>query len=218
MPSAEDYEALPFPAGTSPFRIKGVAYRGHVDYAASFIPGGERAVVEGFRDPTLRAFFEQRFLAASWYDALPMVPVWHLCAKLLRQNPTDFLKVRTRHQALRDIQGVYRFILKLVSAESIAMRGPRIVQQYFDFGTTEATVLRRGLVRAVVTGVPDLLAPWLRVVAETFVLVALDLAGVKFAQVRRLGITPAGEAHGVRLTSIGFELQLDPASGSPPDA
>jgi hypothetical protein len=59
MPSApEDYEALPFPPGSSPFRIKGVAYRGHVDYAASFIPGGERAVIEGFRDAA-RAFREE---------------------------------------------------------------------------------------------------------------------------------------------------------------
>jgi hypothetical protein len=212
-PAPEDHETLPFPAGTSPFRIKGVAYQGHVDYAASFIPGGERAVIEGLRDPALRAFFDQRFLAASWYDALPMVPVWHVCAKLLGQNPTDFLKVRTRHQALRDIRGVYRFILKIASAESIAVRGPRIVQRYFDFGTTEATILRRGLVRVVVSGVPAMLAPWLRVVAETFVLVALELAGVKFAQVRRLMVTPAGGSHGVRLTAVGFEIQLDPESG-----
>src|SRR5271165_5876625 len=113
----EDIEQLPFVAGTSPFRIKGVAYQGHVDYAARFIPGGERAVIEGFRDPGLRAFFEQQFLAASWYDVLPIVPVWHVCARLLDQNPTDFLKVRTRHQALRDINGIYRFILKLASAE-----------------------------------------------------------------------------------------------------
>jgi len=209
-PAPEDIELLPFPAGTSPFRIKGVAYQGHVDYATRYIPGGERAVIEGFRDPALRSFFDQRFLAASWYDVLPIVPVWHVSARLLQQNPTDFLKERTRHQALRDIHGVYRFILKLASAESIALRGPRIIQQYFDFGTTEATVLRRGLVRVIVSGIPALLAPWLRVVGETFVLVALELAGVKFAQIRRVPVEPGGEAHGVPLAAVGFEIQLDP--------
>ncbi len=207
----EDYEALPFPAGTSPFRIKGVAYRGHVEYATSFIPGGEQAVIDGFRDPALRAFFAQRFLAASWYDAFPMVSAWHLCAKLLRQNPTDFLKARTRHQALRDIQGVYRFILKLASAEAIALRAPRVVQQYFDFGTTEASVVSRGQVRALASGIPVFLAPWLRVVAETFLIVALELAGVKSAQIRRMPVVPSGEACGVRLATVGFDIRVDPA-------
>ncbi|MGD0525363.1 MAG: hypothetical protein ABSE49_09480 [Polyangiaceae bacterium] len=211
MPSTrEDYEALPFPAGTSPFRIKGVAYRGHVDYAASFIRGGERAVIDSFQDPALRAFFDQPFLAASWYDAFPMVPAWHACAKLLDQNPTDFLKVRTRHQALRDIHGVYRFILKLSSAEAIAVRAPRVLQQYFDFGTTEASVVSPGLVRVVASGIPTFLVPWLRIVAETYLLVALEVAGAPSAQVRRIGVTPSGEGHGAPLATMGFEIRLAP--------
>ncbi|HEY3819234.1 MAG TPA: hypothetical protein VGL81_18825 [Polyangiaceae bacterium] len=209
MPSAlEDYEALPFPAGTSPFRIKGVTYRGHVDYAASFIPGGERAVIDALRTPELRAFFDQRFLASSWYDAFPMVPAWQVCARLLQQNPTDFLKARTRHQALADIHGVYRFLLKLSSAESIALRGPRVLQQYFDFGVTEASVVGPGCVRAMASGIPSFLVPWFRIVTETYLLVALELAGVESPQVRRLGVTPGGEAHGLGLAVVGFEIRL----------
>jgi hypothetical protein len=214
MPTArEDYEALPFPAGTSPFRIKGVAYRGHVDYAASFIRGGEQAVVDSFQDPALRTFFEQPFLAASWYDVLPMVPAWHACAKLLEQNPTDFLKVRTRHQALSDIHGVYRFLLKFSSAESIAVRAPRVIQQYFDFGATEASVVSPGLVRVVASGIPTFLVPWLRVVAETYLLVALELAGAPSPQLRRLGVTPSGEGRGASVATMGFEIRLAPAPG-----
>jgi hypothetical protein len=206
----DDLEALPMPAGTSPFRMKGVVYLGHEEFASNAIPGGERAVSGAFRDPALRAFLEQRFLAASWYDVLPIVPVWYQCAKLLRQHPTDFLKERTRHQAQRDIHGVYRFLLKLVSAEAVAVRIPRIMQQYFDFGRTESHLVRRGLVRAATSGVPSYIVPWLRIVSETYLMVALELSGVKFAQFRRLGVTPAGEAHGVALSSMGFEVQLDP--------
>ena len=197
----EDHEALPFPAGSSPFRIKGLVYRGHADYVASFIPGGEQAVIDALRTPELRAFFDQRFLAASWYDALPLVPVWHVCAKLLEQDATEFLEVRTRHQALRDIHGVYRFILKLSSAEAIAVRAPRILQQYFDFGTTEAAVVTPGVVQAIVRGVPSLLVPWMRIVAETFLRVALELAGVRRLHVRRLPVDPDGLAHGIRVAS-----------------
>jgi hypothetical protein len=213
MPAVDDPEALPFPAGRSPFHVKGVTYLGHVEYATSHIPGGERAVVEAMHDPALRAFFEQKFLAASWYDVLPMVPVWHACAKLLGQNPTDFLRERTRHQATRDIHGIYRFILKLASAQAVALRVPRIMQQYFDFGATSSSVVGPGLVRITVSGVPEPIVAWLRIVGETYLQVALELAGVTFAQLRRMPVTPAGEAHGVRLASVGFDIQLDPKKG-----
>jgi hypothetical protein len=209
----DDHQGLPFAAGTSPFHVKGVAYQGHVAWADNVVPGGARAVAEGFRDPSLRAFFAQHFLAASWYDVFPMVAVWHRCAELLQQPPNDFLRMRTRHQAMRDIPGVYQFILKLASAEAVALRVPRVVQRYFDFGTTEAGVVGRGLVQAVVRSVPTLLVPWLRIVGETYLQVALELAGVTFAQFRRLPVTAGGEDHGVPLSHLGFEIQLDPAAG-----
>jgi hypothetical protein len=212
-PLSGDTEALPFPAGTSPFRIKGISYRGHVDYVKTRIPGGEQAVVESFRDPGLRTFFGQNFLAASWYDVFPMVAVWHQCARLLQMPPIDFLQERTRHQALADIGGVYRFILKLVTAEAIALRVPRVVQQYLDFGATEASVVGPGVVRATGSGIPVFLVPWLRVVAETYLLVALELAGVKDVQLRWLPVVPEGEGHGVRLAGFGFEIQLRTGEG-----
>jgi hypothetical protein len=214
-----DIEALPFVAGTSPFHLKGVAYQGHTAYADHFIPGGARAVAAAFRDPALRTFFEQQFLAASWYDALPIVPVWHVCARLLEQNDSDFLRIRTRHQAERDIGSVYRFLLKLASAESVAVRVPLIVQRYFAFASTDASVVSPGLVRVLVKGVPSLLVPWLRIVSETYVRVALELAGAKFVQILRLPSGPSGEAHGVPLSTVGLEIQLDPrAPGDAPRA
>jgi hypothetical protein len=214
MPDAgSDPESLPFEAGTSPFHIKGVAYLGHTAYADGFIPGGAQAVADAFHDPALRAFFRQPFLAASWYDALPIVPVWHVCARLLGLNDHDFLRVRTQHQAERDIGGVYRFLLKLASAEAVALRVPWVVQRYFDFGTTEASVVAPGLVRAVVSGVPAILVPWLRVVSETYLRVALELAGAKTVQILRLPTVATGEAYGQRLTAVGVEIQLDPTAG-----
>jgi hypothetical protein len=209
----DEVEAPPMTAGSSPFHIKGVAYIGHTEYADAFIPGGSAAVVTSFRDAALRDFFGQRFLAASWYDALPMVPVWHACARILGQAPTDFLRIRARHQATRDIHTVYRFILKLVSAQAVALRVPHLVQRYFDFGTVESVVVRPGLVRASLQGVPTYLSQWLRTVSETYLEVALELAGVKFAQLRRLPVTAHGEAQGFPLSVVGLEIQLDPQTG-----
>jgi hypothetical protein len=209
----DDYEVLPFAAGTSPFHIKGVAYQGHVAWADGFVPGGASAVADGFRDPALRTFFAQQFLAASWYDVFPMTAAWHRCAEMLQQQPNEFLRMRTRHQAMRDIPGVYKFILKIATAEAVALRVPRVVQRYFDFGSSEASVVGPGLVHVVVHGVPAPLVPWLRVVGETYIQVALELAGVTFAQLRRLPVTSGGEEHGVPLSEVGLEIQLDPTAG-----
>ncbi len=208
MASPSVSESLPFPAGTSPFHIKGVSYLGHLDYVAEHVPGGQAAVLAAIRDPVLRAFFEQRFLSASWYDVLPMVPVWHLCAKLRGQTSVDFLRERTRHQLQRDVHSVYRFLLKLVSAEAVATRAPRVMQQYLDFGKTEAKVVEPGVVRVVASGLPVLLAPWLRVVTETFLVGALELSGAPPAQLRPLPNVPDGEAHGTPLTTMGFEVRM----------
>jgi hypothetical protein len=210
MPSTPDSEDLPFAPGASPFRLKGIVYRGHAEYAAEHIPGGETAVNAAFKDARLRTFMQQRFLASSWYDALPIVPVWHASARVLQQPAVDFLRVRTRHQALQDIHGVYRLALKVASPEQVAMRLPRIVLQYFDFGKAQSRVVRPGVVHFENSGVPALMAPWFAVVAETYVGVALELSGAKTFAIRRRPTQPAGEMHGIAMATLAVEVDLTP--------
>jgi hypothetical protein len=207
-----EYENLPFAPGTSPFHLKGIAYRGHVEYTNRFIRGGARAVIASFRNPALAAFFDQPFLAATWYDALPILSVWYATARLLNQPPIDFLRTRTRHQAEEDIHGAYRLILNLASAEAVLLRVPRVVGKYFDFGATESHVLRPGVVRFCQTGVPLLMAPWFAIVGETYVRVALEIAGAKRARVRRAPAEPSGEAYGMALVSLAMEVEITPES------
>ncbi len=207
-----EYENLPFAPGTSPFRLKGIAYRGHIEYANKFVPGGTAAVNAAFRNPLLAPFFEQQFLAASWYDALPILPVWHVCARLANQPAIDFLKRRTRHQAEGDINGVYKLILKLASAETVALRIPRVVGKYFDFGSTNAEVVRPGMVRLTQTGIPTLMSQWFAIVGDTFLQVALEIAGAKGISVRRKPIALTGEVQGMHVGTIVADVEFDPAS------
>src|SRR5690606_38162592 len=65
---AAELAALPFAPGEAPFRVKGTAHRGHLEYVAQHVPGGVAAMCEAFEDPRQRAFFAQPFLAASLYD------------------------------------------------------------------------------------------------------------------------------------------------------
>jgi hypothetical protein len=209
-----EHENLPFAPGASPFHVKGIVYRGHVDYANRFITGGATAVAAAFRNPALTTFYGQQFLAASWYDALPLLPAWFQCAKLLNQPPIEFLRARTRHQAEQDIRGVYRWLVKIASAEAVAQRVPRVVGQYFDFGTTDASVVRPGVVRLQQTGLPVLMAPWFATVSETFVSVALEIAGAKQVTIRRKPLEPDGKAHGLPLGRMVADVEFDTARAS----
>jgi hypothetical protein len=207
-----EYEKLPFPPGASPFHLKGIVYRAHIEYANEFVPGGTKAVNAAFRNRQLAAFFEQPFLAASWYDALPIVPVWHVCARLSGLLPNDFLKARTKHQAKQDISGVYKLILNLTSVEQVALRMPRVVGKYFDFGTTDAKVVRPGVVHYEQAGMPALMAQWLSIVGDTYLHVALETAGAKKVRVRRIPIEECGEMHGVPLVKLSTDVEFDVAA------
>jgi hypothetical protein len=206
-PPYEDFERLPFMPGASPFHLKGLVYRRHVEYARQFVPGGDAAVNAQFRDPALRAFFAQPFLASSWYDALPIVPVWYATARVMGLPAVEFLRTRTRDQAIHDIHGVYRLLLKITSAETVALRMPRVVAQYFDFGTTEATLVRPGVVRVEHRGMPAVLGTWFAIVGEAYIRVALEIAGAAAVQFRRAPTSVTGQAHGVELVSLSAEVQ-----------
>ncbi len=209
-----DPEELPFEPGTSPFHLKGIVYRGHVEYADKHIPGGLAAVNAGFRNRALASFYEQRFLAASWYDALPIIAVAHVCARLTKKTSGDFLRERTQHQARQDIHGVYRMILKLASAEAVAMRMPRAFSQYLDFGVTEVSVTSPGVITVEQVGAPLIMAPWLSVVGDEYMRVALELAGAKSVQIRRRPTEEYGSAHGLPLAKIVAEVEFDAAAAA----
>lgn len=211
MPLAtEEYETLPFPVGQSPFKIKGNAYRGHIDYADANVPGGMRAAVAALSDPVQREFLCQPFMASSLYDVFPLVALAYSCARLAGTTISDYMRIRTRHQAERDLNGVYRLILRLVSPETVAARLPQITSQYFNFGSGE--IRKRGpqWVEAVRGGMPVGLINWYGLVAQNYVTRALELNGARNPRARMLPPTPDGKAHGIDLVSMTFEFRWDP--------
>lgn len=189
---------LPFPPGESPFRIKGVAYRGHLDYVVEHVPGGVPDMLDGFRDPALRAFFEQRFLPSTFYDILPLVVAGYVCARQCRTTFNEFVRTRSRYQAQRDIRGIYKVLLKLVSPMHVIQRLPALQAQYLDFAADgQVNVLGDKKVELVRGALPGLLAPWLTMVNEAYVEVVLTAAGARTVLARTDAPTPDGSVHGV---------------------
>ena len=134
VPPLPAYEVLPFAPGEGPFRVKGIAYRGHCEYVERFLAGGLGAQQAAIVDERLRGFLGQTFLASSWYDVYPLVAAGSACARVAGRTLPDFLRARARFQAEQDLQGVYRAALTVASPALLAEKLPPMFQRYFDFG------------------------------------------------------------------------------------
>lgn len=203
------YESLPFPPGTSPFRIKGQAYRGHVTYTNAHVPGGMDAAVAALRDPALRSFFDQPFLAASFYDVYPLIAMGWVCARLVGTTFHDFLRMRTRAQVDFDIGGVYRFLLRLASPGMIATKLPTLSAQYFDFGRVDVTTPSPNVVEGIRREIPAGIAPWIGAIGETYVVRALELNGAKNPRAKLYPWRAEGTLHGIEVGSLKCEWTWD---------
>jgi hypothetical protein len=198
-----------FAVGTSPFHVKGVVYLGALEYFDRSVPGGRAAVVEALEAPALAAFFTQRFLTGSWYDAFPGVPMGVAAAKVAGVPVAEFVAKRARWQAERDTQGVYRAQLKLASATMIVDRVPQLAARYFDFVKIEQEKVNPREYLAVITGVPASLASLYVSLAESFLAVAMETAGARNIRFVWGEPEPDGTRSGVRIVLLRRHLQWE---------
>jgi hypothetical protein len=204
--SPPEYERLPFRPGTSPFHMKGVGYRGHLEYVQSSVPGGLRAMIDGLVDPDLKEFYARTFLASTWYDVLPILPATEVAARLLGMTFEQFVRFRVRLQAQSDARGVYKLLLKLASPELVAKNLPRLASLYYNFGTTTVRLLRPRVVEAVRVQVPKPVASWYAMVSESYCESALEIAGAREPRMRTVDTARDGAISGVDTVSLRFEL------------
>ena len=200
--------ALPFAPGTSPFRVKGTAFRGHFEYVTRVFPPGLERMLDAIDDPALKDFFRQHFLASSFYDVFPLAWAAVIGAKMSKMPYLDFVRIRTREQAKLDVGGVYRVLLALASPNAVAQRLPRLVSQYFNFGGATVQKNVPGEVMAVQSGMPLPLVPWYEVLVTNYCEVVLSRAGAKNLQVKCTR-ADGGQAHGIPLMDLHLEMKFD---------
>lgn len=206
-PYLPDLSAWPFAPGEGPFRIKGTAYRGHLEYVAADVPGGVPRMLESFDDPRLADFFRQQFLAASFYDILPLVLAAQPCAQAVGCTAEQFVDRRSRVQAPKDMAGVYRFLLAMVPTRSVARRIPQLVSQLLDFGRAEVLRESAGEADACLHGVPVPIAPWFGTVTAAYGEAALRTSGAKRASVVMRPGLPEGSRHAVPVVRAVIEAR-----------
>jgi hypothetical protein len=193
----DESQPLPFRPGEGPFRVKGVAYRGHLEYVSKHVPGGVEEMMRGFRDPALAEFFAQKFLPSSFYDIIPLIVAGYVCARQSRKTFSEFIRIRSRYQAERDVGGIYRLLIKLISPMHVIERLSALQAQYLDFalGSVELVGERHILLQR--PQLPAMLAGWTATVIETYVDVLLTRSGAKDVLARPRPLVPDGQVHGV---------------------
>jgi hypothetical protein len=197
--------------GTSPFHVKGLVYRGALNYCERKVPGGLRAMneVAATENEALARFMKQNFLASAWYDLLPLPMIDALAARLCNEPRTQFVRTAARTQAREELGGIYRMFLKLLSPTTVSQYLPRIAAQYYDFGTVETRQESASAVVVIRTGMPMDIADWLQAVALEYLEVALELSGAKSVHVRILPREAGGEYKGFPICSLRARIQWD---------
>jgi hypothetical protein len=198
-------QELPLAVGTSPFHVKGHVYTKMIDDFAQNVPGGVAAVLARADDPTLSRFAAQRFTAAGWYDALPMMPLSLAHARVLGIPYHVHLRDRGRYVAARDIPGVYRFLLRLATPDMVMRRMPRAAVQYFDFGPSDVVFVGKQRAFTNQAGVPETLVPLIAATTEGFVATALEMAGAHRVVVRCTATSKDGARDGIDTFTVTLE-------------
>lgn len=193
----DDTRPLPFAPGESPFHIKGIVYRGHLEWIAENSPGGIAGMNRAFRDERLAPFLAQRFLPSSWYDIVPIITSAYVVARLRQLPFADFLRHRTRIQAKSDLGGIYRLLLKFTSPSDVVSRYAAVQAQYFDFGVASARLVAPKQAELERSQVPAMFFEWFIPVQEAFLEVAVASAGAKRLKVTTLSASADGQLRGV---------------------
>jgi hypothetical protein len=191
-----------------------VFYRGSFEYIERAVPGGMRAVLGAIRSEGLRAFLEQPFVAATFYDVFPLVAIGYPSASLCGQPIDRFLRHRSRFQAEQQATTVYRSLLSLTSPAAIATKLPLLASQLYNFGTTGVQQTGASTVDVTRGGLPAELLPWYVPGTEAYLVTALRLSGAINPRVTTSAFRPDRKEHGLITGALTHWLSWQPPSAA----
>jgi len=202
LPRVDALGEIASPPGENPFHVKGLVAGSFSAFVAGQVPGGMEAVLRGL-EPELRDYFQQSFLAGSWYDLLALLKLMVKAAAVAGRPANRFIAEHGAWQAKRDIRTVHRLLLLIASPETVAPRMGVAFGRYFDFGAIELVGVQRGVLELDVRALPAALNAWYRVSVHSAADAILSTAGAKDVQSWYTPPEPDGKKHGVTLVRFG---------------
>lgn len=197
----------------SPFRTKGIGYRGHMEYVAKHVKGGVAAMNAAFEDDELRAYFAQPFVASGWYDVMPLAHAGDVCARLMGVPLDTFLRARARHQVDLDLAGVYGFLARFATKGLIARGVSDAAARYFDFLTIDSHQTHADRVETAMSGVPVSIVDWMGVLMVAYSDAVFDAVGKPGHAARYRRGKKRDTCHGVAVTDFVIEIRWPADAG-----
>lgn len=189
----------------SGFHSRGLVYIAARDYMADHVPGGLDAVTRALPGE-LASFLNQLFMANAMYEAVPVVAISEVAAALSGLPHSEYVRANAAWQAERDIRGVYKLLLNVMSAETVALRLPRVSMRYFDFGAASSSMNASNCCYAEQRGIPKPMASWFTACVHGFVPTALGIGGAKNVRVRSLATVADGQRQGLETVTLSYEF------------
>lgn len=198
-------DAFPHPIGEGPYRIKGNAYRGKLEYFEGHEISHE-ALMTALDRPAIARFLEQTFFPSVWYDVLPMVASTAALAIVHDESFEARVAARARHQVHRDMKGVYRMIMRWAPARILAQRVPVVVAQHFDFVRVDATARGDTNVDVQLSTIPRPIDMWIEVVIRTYMEELVRASATRDVEVESYRISAEG-ATSIPATNVLFSVR-----------
>jgi len=194
---------LPRPPGENPFRHKGISMNGLVTFIKELAPGQFDTIVNQIADPRIRDFVRQPFVAAGWYDCLPILHLASACAAFLHMPTTKLLIDHATWQVQHDLKGVHKLLAaKLITPEALVARTTDITKRYYDFANVEVVSCTPGVLVTTVSRLPEVLVPWFKVVPKVALTVLMQHAGAENIKVAYGPSKPDGDVDGIPIVKI----------------
>ncbi len=167
-----------FAAGAEPFRVRGLAYVGALEYVDKRFPGGRARIGELLGDSDRDArYFNQLFLVAGHYDISPLVRLYVALAEHVGQTPATFVAKRGRKSAAGVVRGLWKTVLKTSSPEAMAERVHFAFNRYFEPTAAESLSVTKGRFEGELREMPAPMSGFFAASTDGFVVAALELAG-----------------------------------------
>jgi hypothetical protein len=180
------------PPGENPFHVKGVVPQALLGYLERRVPGGLDAAFAQLGNERIRAFFRQTFLAATWYDMIPVLHLLRAAARAACVPTPAFAAEHAAWHAARDTRGIFRLLLLVASPEAVAKRLGVAYGRYFDYAIVTSESVSEGRSVVLVRGMPSLFVPWYRVAMDAGAASILRVAGARNIQSAYTALEPDG--------------------------
>ena len=168
--------------------------------------GGIQGVEEELDDERIVPFLRQPFLAASWYDILPMMPINATVARLLGK-PLDVLgREQGAQQARHDVEQVYRRLFDAMTFDNVPTLLARFGRQYYDFGDCRGEQVSPGHVIIVREGLPEMMLRWFSPMHAAYAEQILRMKGATFVEAIPQAPREAGARGGIPLVDLATDI------------